>query len=793
MHSSACLLRGYCSILGLKIALLSGFFLILPIVAYVFLHEFQREGFNEAYAVGTSPLLWGGMLGSFTLLMFFLSRLVILPLKKFEMHIGKIEKGDDAGPFILNRKDELGVLAERFNSLHKLVADEMGSKETQLSVHYRFTNAASGIFDVPTLMESFFTILKTAVPFDVGAYVLDYQDYSDGRIYSATGALSADDAEEITHKAVGMALSHCKDFPVDKIGSRLGVSVIGTEGGGPGRGAAASNEVALPITFYGEPVGMVMLLADADISAGSRLFESMVGQTSMIIQRLLAHINAEQRQLADILSSMAEGVYLVDGKGRATSINKKGMELVGSFCKYSFECSRTGSNCVGNCTVSPSDACQFSKLIDKVKGFGPEREGTVYTDEMKSANGRVLQVSVNSLKSGASRKGGFVVTAKDVTEDRLIQKRVMLSSKLAALGEMAAGIAHEVNNPLQVLLANLELLNDGIDEKGKKRLYKLKDGVFRIKNIVKDLLIFAREQTTEVEDTDVNKVVGKIVDILGHQLSVANIKIELDLDRRAMTVRCNRNLFQQVMINLLHNAKDAIEESAKGSRVRIRTELLAGGTVMMEVSDDGPGIPEEVIDRIFDPFFTTKDVGKGTGLGLSVSRRIIEGMGGNIAVASSKEGTTFTITLLHSGKRRKEDRAPEKAVADHSCLAGKSVIVVDDEETTRSAIMEIIGPSVADVEGLPDGASALARIMDRDYDVVLLDIKMPGMNGMELYGKIREIKPYLAERVFFITGDTENESTQSFIKLTGCGYLAKPFTREDLLSLVSEHEMEVCG
>ncbi|MDP2690068.1 MAG: response regulator, partial [Deltaproteobacteria bacterium] len=209
--------------------------------------------------------------------------------------------------------------------------------------------------------------------------------------------------------------------------------------------------------------------------------------------------------------------------------------------------------------------------------------------------------------------------------------------------------------------------------------------------------------------------------------------------------------------------------------------------------DDGPGIPEQVIDRIFDPFFTTKDVGKGTGLGLSVSRRIIEGMGGNITVASAKTGTAFTITLLHNRERRREDRLPDKAAADYSCLAGKSVMVVDDEEAMRAAIRDIIGPSVASVTTAPDGKTALEMIMDRDYDLILLDIKMPGMNGMELYRRINECKPYLAQHVLFLTGDTENEATESFIKLTGCGFLAKPFTREELLSLMSEHEMETCS
>ncbi len=797
LNARACLFKGYCSILGLKIAVLTGAFFFIQIAAYLVFHEYRKEGSLEIFTAVTSPLLWAILLANFAVLMFFLSKLVILPLKKFELHIGELESGVKAGPFVLERNDEIGFLAERFNSLHKAVTNEIGTKDAQLSVLYRFTNATSGIFDIPELMENFFNILRTVVPFGIGAYVLGYLGNTEGRIYSGAGALAQDEAEDVTLKVLASLLKFRRDFQEDKLGGCLGVSVIGTDPGLHAKDVAGGRTVELPLVCFGEPVGVVTLFYDEMPTypvPGFEVFESMVAQASMVIERLLSHITEEKRQLSDILSSMSEGVYLIDGQGRTTSVNKKGMELAKAYCAHSFECSKTGFDGIeGSCPVNPSERCEFSTLINRIRRLGSELDGQAYTEEIRNNAGAVFLVSANTLNTGGTRKDGYVVTTKDITEEKLIQNRVMLSSKLAALGEMAAGIAHEVNNPLQVLLANLELLEDGLTEKSKKRLGNLKDGVFRIRNIVKDLLIFAREQTTEVEDIDVNKVIGKVVDILGHQLKVANIDLSLNLDRRALMVRCNRNLFQQVMINLLHNAKDAVEESGKGSAVNIRTELLPSGIVVVEVGDDGPGIPEKVVDRIFDPFFTTKDVGKGTGLGLSVSRRIVEDMGGNISVKSSSVGTMFTITLLQSKERRREDRLPEKIRHDYSNLAGKSVIVVDDEEATRTAIMDIISTSPAKVESVPDGRTALEKIMAEDYDLILLDIKMPGMNGMELYRRIRDVKPYLAQRVVFLTGDTENESTKSFIKLTGCNYLAKPFEREELLGLMSRYELETCG
>ncbi|MBI1912959.1 MAG: response regulator [Deltaproteobacteria bacterium] len=791
--SSSNLLRNYCSVIGLKIAIPVGIFIMTPFLFHVIFHEYG-SGNDTLYHLLLNPSLWGVFLLAFLLLMFVLSKIVILPLKRFENHISDLEHGKKTGPFLLDRKDEIGFLAERFNSLQKSVTTEIESRDVQLSVLYNFTNATSGIFDMPTLMENFFTILRTAVEFDIGAYALSSRKHTEGGIYSTFGALDDKDACKITASLLSRVRNYCPGFPKIDL---LDVTAIKVRSAGkrPGKGTP-THIIDLPINYRGEPVGIISLISysstGTDPIMGLKVFNAMAVHTNTVIERLLAHIVAEESRLSHILSSMSEGVYLIDKNGHATSVNKKGMELVGAFCNYSLECAKKGfEQGLGSCPQNQCGACEFSEVFHKVRSFGPEFD-KVHTEEIKSKDGIVLQLSISSLKTDIEDNQGYVITAKDVTEDRLIQKRLLLSSKLAALGEMAAGIAHEVNNPLQVMMANLELLEVNVSERGIKRVEHLKDGVLRIKNIVRDLLIFAREQTTEVEDVDINRVIEKVVDLLRNQLKLANVNIELDLDRRALAVRCNKNLFQQVIINLLQNAKDAIEESKKGTRAYIRTVLLPGGIVVVEVSDDGPGIPDTVVDRIFDPFFTTKDVGKGTGLGLSVSRRIIEGMGGNIAVASSPStGTTFTINLLHNrNTRRKEDRY-KSGEYDHSRLAGKSLIIIDDEEGVLRAVKEGIGQKVSDIEIANDGKAALDMMMDNDYDMVLLDIKMPGMNGIELYRHLNESKPYLAERIIFLTGDIENESTDSFIKLTGCRYLPKPFTMKELLNVMCESEMEM--
>ncbi len=785
------LLKEYVSLLGLKIAAVSGVFMLVPILGYLTLHEYRKEGVRELLLVGLSPAFWAGMLLCFGALMAVLSKVFILPLKRFVHHIGDLEKGKEAGPFILMREDELGYLTHRFESLHRFVKNELVSKDLQLSVLYNFANSASGVFDIPTLMDNLFKTLRTTVDFDIGAYLLSHRNMTGGRIYTCFDQFGNKEESEVRERLLARVSNYCLDFPKEKFG-RLPVSYIYSSTGprkGSGAGVA-THFIDLPLVCFGTPIGIVSLVAyssrGTDPLVGAKIFNAMVSHTGSVVERLLTHISAEERKLANILSSMSEGVYIVDNAGRALSINKKGMELVRSYCMHNMECVREGGAFLG-CSPSSSawENCEFSRVIRKIKTLSPELNGGVYTEEIKNSEGRVILLSVSDLLTENNVKEGFVVTARDITEDRQIQKRVMLSSKLAALGEMAAGIAHEVNNPLQVMMANVELLEMTAGDRGVKRIENLKDGIFRIKGIIKDLLIFAREQTTEVEDVDVNSVIEKVVGILRNQLKVANAEVALELDRRALMVKCNKNLFQQVIINLLQNAKDAIEESGKGSTVRIRTSQLPGGIAIVEVSDDGPGIPEAVIDRIFDPFFTTKDPGKGTGLGLSVSRRIIESMGGSITVASSQRGTTFTINLLHR-RVGVPKQGGEMQNADYSKLAGKSVLIVDDEEGVLKAVKESLWPRMSGVDAFNDGYKAIDAVMDRDYDFILLDIKMPGINGMEFYRKISEAKPYLSERVIFLTGDTENETTESFVKLTGCRCLAKPFALTELLNVMCE-------
>lgn len=659
-------------------------------------------------------------------------------------------------------------------------------KGASFPILYKFIKAASADTDTRALMTDFFNILKTEVDFDIGAYLVDYKSHIEGRIHTRFG-LGQSKVDDFSRAFLNRASIFCPGLSEDRM-QDIGVSILMDRRVrseiSDSWNDASFYSLEFPLLYRGEPSGIIVLGSYRGHKPflDTCIIGEMVQHINGVLERILSHVFEEEKRLTDILFSMNEGVYIIDKNGFFTTVNPKGLELISAFCDLDMECiTKSDRSLIQECE------CEFAKLLGRVKDFGYELDKRFHSTEIRNKNGRVLVLSICNLTTEDNWKYGYVITAKDVTEERLIQKRILLSSKLASLGEMVAGIAHEINNPLQSMLLNIELLEGNINETGRKNLDRLKDGMLRIKGTVNDLLIFAREKTIETENADINTLIEKSVDILRHQLKVSDVGVKLELDPKPLIVKCNRNLFQQVIINLLQNAKDAIEESGKGSMVNIRSALLTGKEAVVTVSDDGPGISDEIVEKIFGPFFTTKDVGKGTGLGLSVSRKIIENMGGNISVSSSPQrGSIFRITIPHRGLAIDERRKDRHREPDCLRLVSKSVLIIDDEKEVLNAIMEVVSANVPKIETIFDSKDALEKIKCCDYDFIFLDIKMPGMDGMELYGKIKEYKPYLAERIVFITGDTETKKTAEFLKLTGCRYLAKPFGIQDLLGAMCE-------
>ena len=401
-----------------------------------------------------------------------------------------------------------------------------------------------------------------------------------------------------------------------------------------------------------------------------------------------------------------------------------------------------------------------------------------------------LQFDIHAAPLKSSTEGikkGTILIMDDVTERNRLEEEVLKtriqSEKMGSLELLISGVAHELNNPLTSITGCAEYLveNANLSKEPDEAARIIVSDARRAGKIVKNLLAFARQSASEETTVNLNEVTTNIVAIRIHELRHRGIRAFLDLDRNIQPVEADVTQMQQVVINLIGNAVDAIEESGVGDLITIRTHV-EGNWVVMEVEDNGPGIPEEYVSKIFDPFFTTKQPGKGTGLGLSIAYGIIQKHGGTIVVDTSpNSGTRFIIRLplfvslwhQQSGNLPSPTWIPSK------------VLVVDDETNIRLTLSRYLSALGCGVDTAGSGNEALDKIKNRVYDLLLIDIKMSKMSGLELYEKLHAERPELAKRSVFMTGISGQE-TDDIIKTTGVPLLQKPFTRKDMLEFFSQ-------
>jgi two-component system, NtrC family, sensor kinase len=369
------------------------------------------------------------------------------------------------------------------------------------------------------------------------------------------------------------------------------------------------------------------------------------------------------------------------------------------------------------------------------------------------------------------------------------QAQLVQSEKLAGIGEFVAGVTHELNNPLTSVIGFAELLQNTELEQGQKRhLEFIVKSAKRCQKIVQSLLSFARQHKPERKLVSVQDLVEAALEILAYQMRTSNIKVVTHFNPAVPKVLADAHQLQQVFLNIINNARQAIEEVRRQGEIEIST-AVAGEKVRIEIQDNGPGVSEENIKRVFDPFFTTKQVGKGTGLGLSLCYGIIQEHTGTITVTSKLgEGATFAIELPAAAPGTAPSRQTEFALKAPGNFdgRGKRVLVVDDEESILALVRDALSSNGVELDLARDGAMALEQMRQNTYDAAICDWRMPGMNGQQLYEEVRAFDRRAAERMIFVTGDVVNEKTRSFIREHGNLYLGKPFTLSEIRDAVRQ-------
>ncbi|MCA9976535.1 MAG: GAF domain-containing protein, partial [Anaerolineales bacterium] len=375
---------------------------------------------------------------------------------------------------------------------------------------------------------------------------------------------------------------------------------------------------------------------------------------------------------------------------------------------------------------------------------------------------------------------------------REAQTRLIQSEKLAAIGELVAGVAHELNNPLTGVILYAQLLQRRKDKTAvEKDIQQIITQARRASDIVRGLLDFARQRPAEQTPTMINDVLQSTVSLLSYELRTHNVEVVTHFDPNLPLIMADQHQLQQVFVNLLSNALQAMETQQSG-RIEIKTTLGrsqflqdTGSPTVVRITfrDNGSGIPEALQTRIFDPFFTTKEFGKGTGLGLSVCHGIISEHGGHIWVKSTVgKGAKFFIELpIYQGETAVSatDEQPEEPAETNDIR----ILIVDDEQSLLHVMSLIL--KEYQVDQVDSGEAAMQKLATAVYDLIICDIHMPGMNGIKLYNHIEQAYPYLAKRFLFITGDTVSSHTKETLVQLGVTLLPKPFEMSVLLKTVN--------
>jgi len=413
-----------------------------------------------------------------------------------------------------------------------------------------------------------------------------------------------------------------------------------------------------------------------------------------------------------------------------------------------------------------------------------------------------LQIKGRPIARTGPDQVDLVGTIADISDHKLLDSRLRFADRLIAAGTLAAGVAHEINNPLGYVLGNLELIRQqlatmpAVAPTVQASLAQMTDGLERIRDVVADLRAFARPD----EDV-VSRVAPRVVCEVAIRIvsSLVRHRAEVTTAFAADTpdVIANQSRLGQVVINLIVNASQALPDLATtANRIEVGTRRLATGEAVIEVRDNGSGIAPEVLPRLFDPFFTTKPAGVGTGLGLAICQRIVGSLHGRIDVESTPgAGSTFTIVLPpappEAAAAPPAPPAPAPApapptTATPTTAGPRRVLVIDDEPVLRRLLrtmLETEGYQVVDADG---GRAGLAHVTDEaTFHAVLCDLMMPDVDGVAVHAELTRRRPELTARLVFMSGGAVSERTRAFADRPDIVLLTKPFALDHLLGVLA--------
>ena len=503
-----------------------------------------------------------------------------------------------------------------------------------------------------------------------------------------------------------------------------------------------------------------------------------------------ADLQVGEARLQGLLDSVHDGVWLLDAEGRIAYANHRLSQLFGvrpqqiaagreqaeavEELKSHLQAPDQALGQWAHLRVHPDQVCW-----DEVEFLQPRR--------------RVLERFARPLLDPQHRLVGRLEVYRDITGQRVLEDKVLQREKLASLGQLVSGIAHELNNPLTAVAGYAQLLLAApLPAELQEKARLIMSEAQRAGRVVQNLLLFAREAKAEKQAVDLADLLERTLSLRAYELKVANLELVREYESGHVGVWADPHQLQQVFLNLLLNAEQAIRSQRDQGSITVRLRRSAAdGPVEVEVADDGPGIVPAVLPHIFDPFFTTKPPREGTGLGLSICRAIVMEHGGDIRVESAPgAGATFIVRLPRHRMPASRGLGSAEVSAAPLPPPGKEngwrILVVDDEPAVARLIADALSQQGYEVRAHTESRRALYEAFQEPFHLVICDIRMPDVDGPAFYRALRDRESALAHRLLFTTGDTLARETSDFLEEARLPFLAKPFRVEELRSRVRE-------
>ena len=540
-----------------------------------------------------------------------------------------------------------------------------------------------------------------------------------------------------------------------------------------------SSWLGVPIVAVSRTIGAVAMEGDNHnpMDEGALVFtRAVLAQAGIALEnaRLVELLSSGKREWEQTVDAFNQAICYIDPHGAVRRANRMFAELI-------------------KLPVTALPGRPWLTLLPPSWGEPIARlltpEGANGSVEVRAGDRVLLATAIPAGEPGAT-----VLLFEDQTEKRRLQEQLLQSEKMSAIGQLIAGVAHDLNNPLASVVGFSDLLGEAPDVPPRlaEPLAVIRQEAERASGIVRNLLSFARRQEGERQLQSIRPILESTHQLLKNQLLAAHVELTLTFEPGLPEVAVHANQIKQVFVNIINNAAQAIATTrykGGGGHIDIVTKCEPDG-LSVNISDNGPGIPEAVAHRVFEPFFSTKSEGEGTGLGLSICLGIVKEHGGDIRVdpggAGSGRGATFTVELP-TGVRADLGRLPGASDPDATTRGGSPeraerlrVLVVDDEPHIlhyMQATLESWGHEVAVAN---DGSQALKRALMQPFDLIICDLRMPRLGGREMFQTLARMHPTVADRIIFATGDTVRGDTLQFLEELGRPFLQKPFKLDAL-------------